>query len=213
MKYVAIIGDIKSSKTIPNRLEFQNSLRDIFNVISTKNISIVSPYTITLGDEFQALYNSGKGLLTDIIGIMAMLYPVKVRISIGVGTIDTEINPIQALGMDGSSFHIAREGVIRMKNDEISRKAMPSITLNSDSKLQNSLLISSFNLLSYLLESMSQNQLNVLLGIVNNDSIPVIANRMDISEQAVYKGIRKEAMLLIKDYILSFEKEVGKLLK
>jgi hypothetical protein len=213
MKYVAIIGDIKSSKAIPNRLDFQNSLNDIFKVISIDNKSIVSPYTITLGDEFQALYNSAKGLLTDIIRIMALLYPVRIRFSIGLGDIDTEINPKQALGMDGSAFHIAREGIIRMKNDEISRKAMPSITLNSDSKTQNSLLIDSFNIVSYMLERMSQNQLNILLGVVNNDSIPAIASKMDVSEQAVYKGIRKDAMLLIKDYIISFENEVGKLLK
>lgn len=56
MIYIAIIGDLISSKTITNRPKSQKQLQNLLNQINKKYKELLkSAFTITTGDEFQAL--------------------------------------------------------------------------------------------------------------------------------------------------------------
>lgn len=213
MKYIALIGDIISSKNIQDRLDFQNRLSNIFQDISIDNSSIVSPYTITLGDEFQALYKSGKGLMVDIVRIMALLYPVRIRFSIGIGKIDTEINKTQALGMDGSAFHIAREGIIKMKNDELKSNVTSQIVYNNEVKSHYFKPKNAFSLVSFNLGKLSKNQLSILFGLLRDEPVSHIAGNLKISEQAVYKSIIKDGLAILTGSMLEYEEIFSESLK
>src|SRR5438270_9561839 len=100
---LAVIGDIVLSRAIAQRAEFQKQLRRTLDNIN-KRSAMASPYTITLGDEFQAVYRDPRGVFVDILTIMERIAPVSARFAIGVGTLRTPINPTQAIGMDGPAF-------------------------------------------------------------------------------------------------------------
>ncbi len=53
--YCAIIGDLINSKEIKNRKELQENLKLLLKNINNKYNCIETDFTITLGDEFQAL--------------------------------------------------------------------------------------------------------------------------------------------------------------
>lgn len=46
------------------------------------------------------------------------MYPVKFRISIGIGCMSTDIDPQMAIGADGEAFHRARAGMERIRIEE-----------------------------------------------------------------------------------------------
>ena len=117
MQYIALIGDIVDSKGQARRGDLQRTLAAELKRISERSKSkLASPYTITLGDEFQAVYKSADNVFLDIFSILAELAPgAEARFGIGVGELTTAINPKQALGMDGPAFHRARDAISILK--------------------------------------------------------------------------------------------------
>lgn len=120
-KYFALIGDIVGSRKLPNRAEVQERFRStLVDINSNEKDSVAAGFIITLGDEFQGLLYA-DGSLSPIYAALKIknaLYPVKLRISIGIGRISTEINPEMALGADGEAFYRARDGMNRIRADE-----------------------------------------------------------------------------------------------
>jgi len=76
-KFIVVIGDVISSRKVENRNNLQNKLLDIFDNLNTSDYEnhIVSPYTITLGDEFQAVYEKADCLFLDSIKILEKTLP------------------------------------------------------------------------------------------------------------------------------------------
>lgn len=119
--YFALIGDIVGSRKLPNRAEVQERFRSVLDDInSNEKDSVAAGFIITLGDEFQGLLYADGGLspIYAALKIKNALYPVKLRISIGIGGISTEINPQMALGADGEAFYRARDGMNKIRVDE-----------------------------------------------------------------------------------------------
>lgn len=115
-RVLAIIGDLQSSKALPNRAELQDKLAAVL-AESNSRLPPLSPWTITLGDEFQALYGTATHLFPEILAIQAALHPVGIRMALGIGILQTPINSRQAIGMDGPAFHLARNGINLLREE------------------------------------------------------------------------------------------------
>src|SRR6266498_2562651 len=115
VQVIAVIGDLVASRNIPQRAAFQRKITRVLAKTTEKASGLASPYTLTLGDEFQAVYRRGDSLIADVMGIMAEIHPVRARFALGVGELTTRINPAQALGMDGPVFHQARAALSNLK--------------------------------------------------------------------------------------------------
>lgn len=186
MKVVAVIGDVVASKTLARRGAFQRRLDKALQRANAEAASLASPYTITLGDEFQAVYREAKTVLGDIVAILAEIHPVRARFALGVGELTTRINPEQALGMDGPAFHQAREALTGLKESgRLLRVAGENVEAWA---LANHAL----NLISHQLEGWTQNRLLVLAGLLRGQPVKDVSVR--ISRVAVYKNIRAAAL-------------------
>lgn len=137
--YFALIGDIVGSRKLPDRDLVQLNFRAALDAInSNENANVAAGFIITLGDEFQGLLHADCGLnpIYAALKIKNAMYPVKLRISIGIGGMSTEINPSMALGADGEAFHRARDGMNRIRADEhaqrISREVDGAIRITSE---------------------------------------------------------------------------------
>ena len=206
-KYIIVIGDLISSKRIQERKLMQRKLLKILNKVNTANTSIVSPYTLTLGDEFQAVYSKPSNLFRDLIFIEKNLYPVKIRLSIAIGSITTSLNKKQAIGMDGPVFHIARDKINELKKS--SYRYVISTDDDKDLELYNSIL----KLISKNIDTWKPPRYGVLLAMLENKSIKEISKIVRIREQSVYKNIEAASIdILIKIYN-SIETELEKILK
>ena len=117
MLYLVIIGDIIKSRKLSNRYEVQKTFASVVSEVQTTYAGeLVSPITLTIGDEFQSVMRQARELFKIVDDLETQMLPVQLRHGFGIGEIDTEINEQYSIGMDGPAFHRAREAL------EISRK-------------------------------------------------------------------------------------------
>ena len=197
MKYLALIGDIVASKQLAKRGEFQAKLALLLKGISSRNSALVSPYTITLGDEFQAVYQRADTLFPDIFTILAGIHPAQARFAIGVGELTTDINPKQALGMDGPAFHRAREAITDLKKTGYFIRLQGGPGSEPDDnpwRLLNHLL----NLLTHQVDGWERNRLRIIRGLLRGATVTELEEELKISKVAVYKNINAAALDEVK---------------
>lgn len=208
MNSIVIIADIIESKKISDRNGVQLSLK---KVLDERNLeskdSILSPFTITLGDEFQAVYRVSETLINDLLKIMVRLFPVRIRFSIGHGQISTEINPLEAIGMDGPAFYTARNGMDKLKKINYSLMQICGTPSVHTDYINSSLLLS-----MSLMADWKKNTLLIFHELLAGESIRNIADKLGISERGVYKTLNTHRLKIFADYFISLQKEITAIL-
>lgn len=184
MNRLVMIADIIDSRNLTNRKQVQTGLESLLGELNGQQEQLLSPYTITLGDEFQALYDGADRVFPDILAIMRQLHPVELRFALGVGPLSTAINPERAIGMDGPAFHRARDLLAEMKHDS---RTLAVTGLPDDDGLQDAAL----GLFNLQLRKWQPNRLAILQQLLQGSEITDIAQDLGITERSVYKNIHE----------------------
>ncbi len=184
MKYLVLIGDVLGSRQLPARAQFQRRLKSALQGLNARRRTLVSPYTLTLGDEFQAVYRDAQGVYADIFTLLTELAPVKARFAVAVGEIVTPINPKQSIGMDGRAFHLARARLEKLKRDG----QLLGVQDAGDPRWK--LPGAALGVLSGLMEGWRQNRLQLFAGVLAGTPVPELAKSTGITIRAVNKNIR-----------------------
>lgn len=194
--YIAIIGDLEASKELSKatRNKTQIVLEELFTGKRFSREGVVSPYTLTLGDEFQALYEDAGNLFHHIWTVTAAIHPVKIRWAIGTGEIDTPVNKKRSLGMDGPAFHKARNGI------EILKKEKQLFRVETGDELYDTLANSSLKLLTADLRKWKRNRLLILERLCSGMEVRQIAAELKLSDVAVYKNIHAGNLDAVIEY-------------
>lgn len=186
-----------------SRPRLQKKLVNVLGVLNRERGDVLaSPYTITLGDEFQALYRSPSGLFADLWRISAILHPIQVRYSVALGSLTTPVNKKQAIGMDGPVFHIARDGVEQAKKLKAMFRvggAIANLELINDSLM----------LISHLARDWNSNRLAIEADLSAGKPVKEIAKRLGISESGVYKNVNAAALNTITSITCGIELALG----
>jgi len=188
-KRIALVADIVGSRSIRERMAFDQRLVRCLTSLSDRNPHILSRYTL-IGDEVQAVYSGAASLFEDAVTILATIHPVKMRFSYGVGTLIKPINPEQAIEMDGPAFYRARDGVNALKETGYLFTVVGDVP-------RVDLVREALNLVSHEMDEWNENRLRTLAR--RQDGVPVkeIAEELGISDQAVYKTIDAGALEVI----------------
>ena len=184
MNRLVMIADIIDSRNLANRKQVQTELESLLGILNGKQDQLLSPYTITLGDEFQALYDGADRVFPDLLAIMRQLHPVELRFALGVGPLSTEINPERAIGMDGPAFHRARDLLTEMKHDN---RTLAITGLPDDDGLRDAAL----GLFNLQLRKWQPNRLAILQQRLQDREITDIAQDLGITQRSVYKNIHE----------------------
>ncbi len=184
MKYLVLIGDVLASRHLPERAQFQRRLKSALQGLNGRRKVLASPYTLTLGDEFQAVYRDTQGVFADIFTLLAEVAPVRVRLAVAVGEIVTPINPRQSIGMDGPAFHRARARLERLKGEG----RLLGIHDSGDGRWK--LPAATLAVLSGLMEGWRQTRLQLFAGMLVGTLVPELAKQTRITTRAVNKNIR-----------------------
>jgi hypothetical protein len=206
MKKLVLIGDIVASKRIKNRKEIQKKLQNLFKSFNN-NKEIISPFTITLGDEFQAVFSKADNIFKYLWEVLFAIYPVQVRFSFGIGDITTSINTVQAIGMDGPAFYNAREGLTELKQ----KAFLFNLVHNDEKKIM--LIKQVLFLLSHLTSGWKESRFKILSLLYDDMPVFEVAKKMKISDKAVYKNIDAGALTNIISITKIISMEINNLLK
>lgn len=208
---IVLIGDIIDSKQLDGekREQVQSLLLEQLDEINRESDSIEAPFTITLGDEFQAVYSDASTLLEDCWKILAELHPVSVRFSAAIGSISTPINTKQAIGMDGPAFYIARDNIEEMKkSNRLFSVGIEGAKKDDETQALLNLINNSLKLLSKEMNSWKKIRFQILVMLNRGTPVKEIANELNISETAVYKN-REDGELSL---VIELKESVKKLL-
>lgn len=185
MGYTVIIADLVASRHLPARAKFQRRLKAVLQGVNARaGRALASPYTLTLGDEFQAVYRDATSIFADIMSIQAQIAPVQARFAVAAGTLATNVNAVQAIGMDGPAFHRARALLEQLKREK--RLFGVQTTDTPDWTLPGGALA----VLSGITEGWLPKRFEVLAGLLSGLSGPELAKKTDITVRAVNKNIR-----------------------
>ncbi|MFC3931551.1 SatD family protein [Streptococcus dentapri] len=169
MLYIAIIGDLIDSKKIEKRAQVQEELLSLMTKINQKYQDIlVSPFTVTTGDEFQALLTPNDNLFQLIDDIAVALDPIKVRFGLGLGSMATPINTVQSIGSDGPAFWLARSAIdyVHDKNDY----GVTQIALNCDDQLLQNTVNSLLSAGDFIKSKWTSNQQAILRELLRENN-------------------------------------------
>jgi hypothetical protein len=194
MQYLALIGDIKRSRDLENRAGVQEKLESICMDLNERreHLKLLSPFTVTLGDEFQAVFHGAAAFGEAIFRIEASFSEVvtrgdgtpRVRFGMGVGAIDTRINTVSAIGMDGPAFHRARDAIEELKAGDSYYRVLG---LASGQHLANHAL----DLVSHNRDAWKANRVIAMSHLLRKVPVSESAAYLNISREAVYKNIRQ----------------------
>lgn len=112
-KYHIIMADIVASRSYAGEALLKAFSRLVQSSNDTYEDGILSPYTITLGDEFQGVVESLKVAIDTIFyleeSLLLEMPYFQLRYAVVFGEIDTPLNPLIAHGMTGPGLALARE--------------------------------------------------------------------------------------------------------
>lgn len=192
MQHLILIGDIIASRRLPDRKATQEKLAATVAHLNRRSVhALSSPYTITLGDEFQAVFHCADTIFHDAVSLLLALHPVQIRFAWGLGSLDTPLNPDMAIGMDGPAFHHARAAMTALK------KTPHLFTIAGEPLQHPGLAEASLHLISHSLHKWKKNRLHVFSLLSEGMAVKTIARRLGISEQAVYKTIDAGGLRII----------------
>lgn len=130
--YVALIGDIIQSKQVADRSQLQESINNAFETIHERYPDLIqSKFTLTLGDEFQALLTPSKTIF-QMLDYLEMLIPVSFRFGLGYGTLTTDFNKDVSIGADGPAYWHAREAIDIIHDQNWSGKTKGYVVTKDD---------------------------------------------------------------------------------
>ena len=118
--YLALIADVIDSKMVQERFDLQKQVdKTLQKMNELLGDYLASRFTLTLGDEFQALLKVDAPVFQIIDTLRSELTPTQLRFGIGLGEIVTAIDPLQSIGADGPAYWNARAAInlVHQKND------------------------------------------------------------------------------------------------
>ena len=118
--FLALIADVIDSKMVQERFDLQKQVEKTLQKMNELfGDYLASRFTLTLGDEFQALLEVDAPVFQIIDTLRSELTPTQLRFGIGLGEIVTTIDPLQSIGADGPAYWNARAAInlVHQKND------------------------------------------------------------------------------------------------
>jgi hypothetical protein len=204
MDVAALIADIVDSKRIPDRRTFQAGLKKTLESLTRRSRTLISPYTITLGDEFQAVYGTGEELIGDIFSILAEVHPVRIRFAVGIGELTTELDREKALGMDGPAFHAARAGMNEMKKLKYSL-----VQAFGEDPARYELENAGLRLSMSIMSGWKRNTFVVFNGLRDGTAVGELAPLLGIRQRSVYKLITTNRLREFTAYFSVLARRIG----
>ena len=197
--YLALIADVIDSKMVQERLDLQKQVEKTLQKMNELfGDYMVSRFTLTLGDEFQALLKVDAPIFQIIDTLRSELTPTQLRFGIGLGEIVTAIDPLQSVGADGPAYWNARAAInfVHQKNDYGNTQIYFSSGKENQDYFVNALIASGEAIRSGWRESQEEILLNLLKRSVysENFSQQDLAQSLGLNPSALSKRLKSSSI-------------------
>lgn len=196
--YLALIADVIDSKMVQERLDLQKQVEKTLQKMNELfGDCLASRFTLTLGDEFQALLKVDAPVFQIIDTLRSELTPTQLRFGIGLGEIVTAIDPLQSVGADGPAYWNARAAInfVHQKNDYGNTQIYFSSGKENQDFFVNALIASGEAIRSGWRDSQEEILLNLLKRSVYSESFSQqdLAQSLAINPSALSKRLKSSS--------------------
>ena len=197
--YLALIADVIDSKMVQERLDLQKQVEKTLQKMNELfGDYLASRFTLTLGDEFQALLKVDAPVFQIIDTLRSELTPTQLRFGIGLGEIATAIDPLQSVGADGPAYWNARAAInfVHQKNDYGNTQIYFSSGKENQDFFVNALIASGEAIRSGWRDSQEEILLNLLKRSVYSESFSQqdLAQSLAINPSALSKRLKSSSV-------------------
>ncbi len=197
--YLALIADVIDSKMVQERLDLQKQVEKTLQKMNELfGDYLASRFTLTLGDEFQALLKVDAPIFQIIDTLRSELTPTQLRFGIGLGEIVTAIDPLQSVGADGPAYWNARAAInfVHQKNDYGNTQIYFSSGKENQDFFVNALIASGEAIRSGWRDSQEEILLNLLKRSVYSESFSQqdLAQSLSINPSALSKRLKSSSI-------------------
>ena len=197
--YLALIADVIDSKMVQERFDLQKQLEITLQKINGLFADyLASCFTLTLGDEFQALLKVDAPVFQIIDTLRSELTPTQLRFGIGLGEIVTAIDPLQSVGADGPAYWNARAAInfVHQKNDYGNTQIYFLSGKENQDFFVNALIASGEAIRSGWRDSQEEILLNLLKRSVYSESFSQqdLAQSLSINPSALSKRLKSSSI-------------------
>lgn len=197
--YLALIADVIDSKMVQERLYLQKQVEKTLQKMNELfGDYLASRFTLTLGDEFQALLKVDAPVFQIIDTLRSELTPTQLRFGIGLGEIVTAIDPLQSVGADGPAYWNARAAInfVHQKNDYGNTQIYFSSGKENQDFFVNALIASGEAIRSGWRDSQEEILLNLLKRSVYSESFSQqdLAQSLAINPSALSKRLKSSSV-------------------
>lgn len=197
--YLALIADVIDSKIVQERFDLQKQVEKTLQKMNELfGDYLASRFTLTLGDEFQALLEVDAPVFQIIDTLRLELNPTQLRFGIGLGEIVTDIDPLQSVGADGPAYWNARAAInfVHQKNDYGNTQIYFSSGKENQDFFVNALIASGEAIRSGWRDSQEEILLNLLKRSVYSESFSQqeLAQSLAINPSALSKRLKSSSI-------------------
>jgi hypothetical protein len=197
MKFPILMADVINSRRKNSSLLMQQ-FKDVVSLINKeKNKNLISPLTITLGDEFQGLTNTMENGIKTIFEIEEIIldkqYDLKLRYVLLYGQIDTEINNNIAYEMLGEGLTNARKDLNSLKNND----SRFQIRLNKNEEKKEQYLNKAFSIYQKFVDYWKEKDLKIVKEFLLHEDYKIVAQNVNIDQSNAW---RRKKSLNIQEY-------------
>lgn len=197
--YLALIADVIDSKMVQERFDLQKQVEITLQKMNGLFADyLASCFTLTLGDEFQALLKVDAPIFQIIDTLRSELTPTQLRFGIGLGEIVTEIDPLQSIGADGPAYWNARAAInfVHQKNDYGNTQIYFSSGKENQDFFVNALIASGEAIRSGWRDSQEEILLNLLKRSVYSESFSQqdLAQSLGLNPSALSKRLKSSSI-------------------
>lgn len=197
--YLALIADVIDSKIVQERFDLQKQVEKTLQKMNELfGDYLASRFTLTLGDEFQALLKVDAPVFQIIDTLRLELTPTQLRFGIGLGEIVTAIDPLQSVGADGPAYWNARAAInfVHQKNDYGNTQIYFSSGKENQDFFVNALIASGEAIRSGWRDSQEEILLNLLKRSVYSESFSQqdLAQSLAINPSALSKRLKSSSV-------------------
>ena len=197
--FLALIADVIDSKMVQERFDLQKQVEKTLQKMNELfGDYLASRFTLTLGDEFQALLKVDAPVFQIIDTLRSELTPTQLRFGIGLGEIVTTIDPLQSIGADGPAYWNARAAInfVHQKNDYGNTQIYFSSGKENQDFFVNALIASGEAIRSGWRDSQEEILLNLLKRSVYSESFSQqdLAQSLAINPSALSKRLKSSSV-------------------
>lgn len=195
--YHILMGDVIGSSDYESE-KLGKNLKELVGMANQGlDEKTLSPYTVTLGDEFQGITKSLRSGIETLFFLeekrLIEVYDFKLHYVLHFGKIETEINPKTSYGMLGEGLTQARKKLTAKKRDR--RRFNFSLASKEKTKQLNRL----FEVLDGIIERWKKDDFKLIMDMIKNENDREVGEKHEKDRSQIY---RRRKTLMINEYNL-----------